>query len=524
MNEANILWIDDEIDLLKIQILFLETKGHKVTTANNGYDALDLVKDNNYDIIFLDENMPGMNGLEVLQKVKEINPNIPIVMVTKNEEEDIMDEAIGSKISDYLIKPVNPKQLLLVIKKNVENKRLITEKTTLKYQTEFTKLSQQINQVRDYNDWIEVYKKLIYWEIELSNSNDNTMDQVLTMQKDEANDAFTKFIKNNYLSWFEKTEDKRPIFQTDVFKNKVFPLLEAGEKVVLIVVDNLRFDHWKTVEPMIREYLNVDKEEVMVSILPTATQYARNAMFSGLMPLQIEKMFPNLWSYDEEEGGKNEHEEELLKTLFDRYRKKVDFHFEKVFQNRQGEKVVENIKTILKNQLVVIVYNFVDMLSHARTEMQMIKELAQDEAAYRSLVLTWFEHSALFELIKEISNHNAKVILTTDHGAVRVQDAIKVIGDRNTTTNLRYKQGKNLNYNKKEVFEILKPEKAGLPSSNLSSTYIFTTNKDFFAYPNNYNHYVKYFKDTFQHGGISLEEMLIPLITLSPKTNVNIRN
>jgi len=517
MKDINILWVDDEIDLLKIHILFLEEKGHKVFTSNNGLEAVEMVKKQNFDLIFLDENMPGMNGLEALSKIKEINPNIPIVMVTKNEEEDIMDEAIGSKIADYLIKPVNPKQILLAIKKNVENKRLINEITTSKYQGEFTKLGMQINETRTFEDWIELYKKLVYWELELAKSQDNAMDQILTLQKSEANSAFTKFIKNNYLGWFKKTEEERPKFQTDLFKKNIFPLLDNGEKVLLIVVDNLRFDQWKTLQPLIREHLNLEKEEIMCSILPTATQYARNAMFSGLMPAQIEQMFPHLWSYDDEEGGKNEHEEELLKTLFDRYRRKVDFHFEKVFQNRQGEKILDNLKNILNNQLIVIVYNFVDMLSHARTEMQMIRELAQDESAYRSLTLTWFEHSALLNLIKEVSNQNLKVIITTDHGAVRIQDAKKVIGDRNTTTNLRYKQGKNLNYNQKAVFEIIKPESAGLPSSNLSSTYIFATNKDFFAYPNNYNHYVKYYKDTFQHGGISMEEMLIPLLTFSTK-------
>jgi len=515
--DANILWVDDEIDLLKIHILFLEEKGYNVVTSNNGLEAIELVKLQNFDVIFLDENMPGMNGLEVLSKIKELNPNIPIVMVTKNEEEDIMDEAIGSKIADYLIKPVNPKQILLAIKKNTENKRLINEKTTSKYQNEFVKLGIQINETRTFEDWIEVYKKLVYWELELAKSQDNTMDEVLALQKYEANGSFAKFIKQNYLGWFKKSEEERPKFQTDLFKKNVFPLLDNGDKVMLIVIDNLRFDQWKTLQPIIREYLNLEKEEVMCSILPTATQYARNAMFSGLMPAQIEQMFPNLWSYDDEEGGKNEHEEELLATLFERYRRKVDFHFEKVFQNRQGQKILDNFKNISNNQLIVIVYNFVDMLSHARTEMQMIRELAQDEAAYRSLTLTWFEHSALLDLIKEISNQKFKVIITTDHGAVRIQEPIKVIGDRFTTTNLRYKQGKNLNYNPKEVFEITKPELAGLPSSNLSSTYIFTTNKDFFAYPNNYNHYVKYYKDTFQHGGISLEEMLIPILTFSTK-------
>lgn len=517
MKEANILWIDDEIDLLKIHILFLQEKGHKIMTANNGTDAIEMVKENNFDIIFLDENMPGMNGLEVLAKIKEININIPIVMVTKNEEEDIMDEAIGSQIADYLIKPVNPKQILLAIKKNVENKRLITEKTNSKYQIEFSKLGLQINQTQTFEDWIDVYKKLVYWELELAKAKDNTMDEVLILQKTEANSAFAKYIKSNYIGWFKKTEDQRPKFQTDVFKKNIFPLLDNNGKVILIVIDNLRYDQWKSLQPTIREYLTLESEEVMCSILPTATQYARNAMFSGLTPLQIEQMFPKLWSYEEDEGGKNEHEEELLKTLFERYRKKVDFHFEKVFHNKQGHKIVENIKSIMKNQLIVIVYNFVDMLSHAKTEMQMIKELAQDEAAYRSLTQAWFEHSALLNLIKEISNFDAKVILTTDHGSIKVQDPIKVIGDRNTTTNLRYKQGKNLNYNPKEVFEIQKPQDVGLPISNLSSTYIFASSKDFFAYPNNYNHYVKYYKDTFQHGGVSLEEMLIPLLTFNTK-------
>jgi len=517
MKPINILWVDDEIDLLKIHILFLEEKGYKITTANNGEDAIEIVKETDFDLIFLDENMPGLNGLETLTEIKNHRPNIPVVMITKSEEEDMMDEAIGARIADYLIKPVNPKQILLTIKKHVENKRLVTQKTTSAYQTEFGKLGMLINQTYTFDEWVSVYKKLIYWELELENSEGEEMQDVLRIQKDEANNLFSKFIKSNYTNWFGKNAANRPLLSPDLIKKKVFPLLENGKQVFLILIDNLRFDQWRVIQPKISEYMKVDEEEIFCCILPTATQYARNSIFAGLMPLQIDKMFPNLWLNDEDEGGKNLHENDLLKTQFQRHRKNISFAYEKVLNNREGKKVVDNLSNLLQNQLVVVVYNFVDMLSHARTELHMIRELADDEAAYRSLTYTWFEHSPLLDLIKELAEKDVTIVLTTDHGTIKVNNPIKVIGDKQTTTNLRYKQGKNLNYNPKEVFEIPQPDKVELPVSHMSSSYIFATNKDFFAYPNNYNHYVKYYKNTFQHGGVSLEEMLVPIITLIPK-------
>jgi len=517
MKPINILWVDDEIDLLKIHILFLEEKGYKITTANNGEDAIEIVKETDFDLIFLDENMPGLNGLETLTEIKNHRPNIPVVMITKSEEEDMMDEAIGARIADYLIKPVNPKQILLTIKKHVENKRLVTQKTTSAYQTEFGKLGMLINQTYTFDEWVSVYKKLIYWELELENSEGEEMQDVLRIQKDEANNLFSKFIKSNYTNWFGKNAANRPLLSPDLIKKKVFPLLENGKQVFLILIDNLRFDQWRVIQPKISEYMKVDEEEIFCCILPTATQYARNSIFAGLMPLQIDKMFPNLWLNDEDEGGKNLHENDLLKTQFQRHRKNISFAYEKVLNNREGKKVVDNLSNLLQNQLVVVVYNFVDMLSHARTELHMIRELADDEAAYRSLTYTWFEHSPLLDLIKELAEKDVTIVLTTDHGTIKVNNPIKVIGDKQTTTNLRYKQGKNLNYNPKEVFEIPQPDKVELPVSHMSSSYIFATNKDFFAYPNNYNHYVKYYKNTFHHGGVSLEEMLVPIITLIPK-------
>jgi len=517
MNSIKILWVDDEIDLLRIHILFLEEKGHQVATANNADDALDMLKAQSFDIMFLDENMPGKSGLDIISDIKKIRPALPIVMVTKNEDESAMDEAIGSGISDYIIKPVNPKQILLAIKKHVEQSGLITQKTTSDYQREFAELSGLITAARTYTDWYHVYKQLVHWELKLEASEGKTMDEVMKMQKEEASASFAKFIKHEYVAWMHPSATNRPEMPFDFFRKRIFPLTDNGEKICVLMIDNFRLDQWKTLEPLINKYMTTENEELSFSMLPTATQYARNAFFAGLTPLEISKRYPQFWLNDDEEGGKNQHEETLLNLLFERYRRKVKIGYEKVLNNKAGTKVNENITNLLDNQLMVVVYNFVDILSHARTEMKLIRELADDESAYRSLTLTWFEHSPLLELIKILAAEKIKTFITTDHGSVRISNAIKVIGDRETTTNLRYKQGRNLNYPRNKVFEITKPEDAGLPSATLSASYIFAQNNDFLAYPNNYNHYVNYYKDTFQHGGVSLEEMLLPMITLVPK-------
>ena len=515
MTTYKLLWVDDEIELLKAHILFLEKKGYEVETVTNGYDALDeIASGKSYDLILLDENMPGMSGLETLNRVKELLPATPVVMVTKSEEEHIMEQAIGAKIADYLIKPVNPTQILLTLKKNIQQKEIVTVHTQSGYQQDFARLGMQINDASSVEEWKDVYRKLTYWELQLSET-ESGMQEMLSMQRHEANAEFAKFVRKNYIYWMEKPE-QRPVMSPDIFKRTVFPLLDKGEKVFLIVIDNFRYDQWRVLHSEIADAFAVE-EDLYLSILPTATQYARNAIFSGLMPNNIARMFPELWVDEDSEEGKNLNEEPLIKTQLDRYRRRNTFSYHKINHSGAMEKFVPQIPQLQKNDLNVVVLNFIDMLSHARTESLMVRELASNEAAYRSITQSWLRHSAVSDLFRSLAAQNCTVVLTTDHGSIRCYNPIKVIGDRNTNTNLRYKLGKNLSYNQKEVFEIKDPVRAGLPSPNLSTAYIFAMQEDFFAYPNNYNYYVQYYKDTFQHGGISMEEMLIPLVTLRGK-------
>jgi CheY-like chemotaxis protein len=519
MGKISILWADDEIDLLKPHVLYLQEKGYDVKAVTNGNDAVEEFGKDNYDIVFLDENMPGISGIETLGKIKDINQNVPIIMITKSEEETIMDDAIGSKISDYLIKPVNPGQILLSIKKHIDKNRLISEKTTSKYQQDFRNIGMMLSGNLNYKEWDEVYKKLIYWELELEKSGgDASMKEVFLMQKSEANTLFAKFIEKTYLSWLNGKNADTPILSHTLLKNKILPIVEKEVgSTYMILIDNLRYDQWKVLQPIIEESFKTDTEDSYYAILPTCTQYARNSIFAGLMPSDIEKMHSNLWVNDEEEGGKNLHEEELLAAQLKRLGKNFKFSYNKITNHEAGKRLADNIHSLAGNKLNVIVYNFVDMLSHARTEMEVIRELASDDAAYRSLTVSWFRHSPLHDIIKAAAASKSKLIITTDHGTIKVTTPSKIIGDKNTNTNLRYKQGKSLTYQPKDVFMIKNPAEAFLPRQHVSTIFVFVKEDRFFAYPNNYNYYVSYYKDTFQHGGISMEEMIIPMVVMSPK-------
>ena len=516
MGNINILWVDDEIELLKPHILFLENKNYLVTACKSGTEAIDRINESYFDIVLLDENMPGLSGLDTLSALKEINSTLPVVMITKSEEEYIMEDAIGNKIADYLIKPVNPHQILLSLKKNLDHNRLVSEKTSSNYLQEFRKISMELSEISSFEEWEQLYKKLVFWELELENSNDPTMSEILETQKSEANKQFGKFIEKSYTGWFE--DYQAPTMSHTLFKDKIANSLDTNKNTLLVVIDNLRYDQWKVIEPSVNKYYKTQDDSLYFSILPTATQYSRNAIFSGLMPSEIEKLFPQYWKNDNDEGGKNLYEAELLEFQLKRLGlSHLKYEYFKITNLKAGQKLAESFKSKASNDLTVVVYNFVDMLSHAKTEMEVLKELAANDKGYRSLTKSWFDNSPLLEIIKQAKELNFKLIITTDHGTINVKNPSKVVGNKDTSLNLRYKTGRSLSYEQKDVLAVKDPKSIYLPSSAMNSSFIFAKDNLFFAYPNNYNHYVSYFRNTYQHGGISLEEVIIPFAILNPR-------
>lgn len=516
MRTIKILWTDDEVEALKPHIFFLQEKGYEIDTCSNGNDTIDLVRQNRYDLIFLDENMPGLSGIETLRLIREVRTDIPVVMITKSEEEDLMETAIGSEIADYLIKPVKPKQVLLAIKKILDQRRLVTEKTTTDYRQEFSRITNMISSASTFRDWSELYKKIVFWESELEKSTDSGMDEILRMQENEANNSFSKFMINNYLNWLKPENPNKPLLSPALFSDKIFPLVQEHKPLFFILIDNMRYDQWKTISAELSGLYRIIEEDIYFSILPTATQFSRNSIFAGLMPAQIADSMPDFWVNDDEEEGKNNYEETLFNSQLKRKGLKFKCSYNKISSTLEGKKANEKVRAMLENDINILVFNFVDMLSHARTDVGVIRDLASDERAYRSLTRSWFVHSTLFELLKILASHPVKVIFSTDHGTIRVQNPVKIIGDKKTSSNLRYKMGRNLDYDPKKVFELTNPEKAMLPKSNISSRYIFALNKDYLVYQNNYNYYAGYYKDTFQHGGISMQEVMLPFAVIEP--------
>ncbi len=508
-----ILWVDDEIALLKPHMLFLQSKGYEVVTAQSGLEALDELSNQDVDIIFLDEQMPGIDGLETLNRIKSRFPHLPVVMITKSEEENIMEEAIGQQITDYIIKPVNPKQILLTLKKILNKKELVSEKTNLSYQQDFQRISMDINMIDTYDEWAKLYEKLVKWELKMDGIQDSQMSEILKGQFQEANRAFFKFVKDNYEAWVNG--DEAPVMSHQILKKYVFPKVEAN--TLLVVIDNLRYDQWLTIAPMIEDYYKPVNETLYYAILPTATQYARNSIFGGMLPADLKKYYPQWWKDDTDEGGKNLYEKDFLEAQIKRLGLNLKTNYIKILNYSFGQKIISQFNRFNNYDLNVVVYNFVDMLSHAKTDMNLIKELAPDDKAYRSLTKSWFDNSPLFELVKLAAAHQMKLFITTDHGTINVKKPTKVIGQKEASLNLRYKTGKSLSYDPKVVYAVNQPETIKLPSIGINSPFIFAKEDYFFVYPNNYNQYVDYFTDTLQHGGISMQEMLVPLVELQPK-------
>ena len=522
MKQKRILWVDDEIELLRSHIIFLSEKGYEVDTVTNGEDAIASVKEKVYDLIFLDEMMAGKGGLETLGEIKEINSGIPVVMVTKSEEETLMDEAIGGKIDDYLTKPVNPSQILLVCKKILEGRKISGQYAAKDYLNDFNEISRQLLMNPDYDEWMDIYLKLTGWDVELDTHPGLGLRQTLNDQKKEANKEFSKFVEKNYPDWIAlKNDEYRPRLSPEIAENFLFDFLRKENKTVFFfVIDCLRLDQWLIMEKHLNELFKIDKQ-YYYSILPTATPYARNSLFSGLFPSEIEKYYPQLWqSGNDDENSLNRYEKELLQLLLDRKRIKLrnELKYIKIIDPEVGKNFENNILSYKNTHFTAVVVNFLDMIAHGRSDSDILKEIAPDEAAYRSLTNSWFIHSSLFGTFKSIAKmDNVKIVLTTDHGSIRSLRGAKVLGDREASTNLRFKYGRNLKVDEKHAVFIKNSEDYKLPRRGVTINYIIAKEDYYFVYPTDYHKYLTYYKDTFQHGGISMEEMILPVITMEPK-------
>jgi len=518
VNMKKILWADDEVEHLKSHVLFLREKGYDVTPVTNAEDAISLIREKQYDIILLDEMMPGMDGLEALNIIKEINPSIPIVMITKSEEEDLMDQAIGNKIEDYLTKPVNPSQILSSCKRILDKKKIVKDRITRDYTSEFAEITQLFDESLDMDKWAKIHLKLSERFIDLDEHKDLGLHQTLDDLRMECNHNFVRFIINEYKNWLKNPD--RPVLSPDVFKKYVLPELKEGEKVLLLVIDNLRMDQWLVIEPLLYDFVRIERN-YHCSILPSATPYSRNSIFSGMMPSEILKNFPKFWDQhsEKDESSWNRYEHELMQNQI----KESGVHIQgkcqylKIITRDDAQLALNNFQGLLNNQLIAMVFNFVDIVAHRRNDSEIIHEIVPDESAYRALTKTWFEHSFLFDIIKTAIKNGFKIVITSDHGSIQVKRGITIYADKHTSTNLRYKFGRNLRAEGKNFVDIKNPDEFGLPSTGINYNYVIATEDTFFVYPTNYHKYLSMFKNSFQHGGISLDEMILPVAILTAK-------
>ena len=514
MNNNKILWVDDEIDLLKSHILFLESKGYNIIPANSGEDAIEICDNESVDLILLDEMMTGMDGIETLKIIKEKHPHLPVIMVTKNEEEWLMEEAISEKISNYLIKPVNPNQILIACKNILDNQKISEEKDIKDFLSYYNVLSNLDFLNLSYNEWLDIYDKLCLWIIKLESFDSNNFSDMLYEQKNILNKQFITFIRNNYLDWL-KNKDERPIMSPDIFEKSIAPLLSNDKKVVFIIIDCLRTDQWKAISPFFEKNFKINAN-YHLSILPTATPYARNSIFSGLFPLDIKQKYPELWKKMFLDKKFNKYEDELFQLLLNRQgfsNKKQSYV--KISDFNAGKKFFNKINDFKNSDILNIVVNFVDILGHTRSESEILKELIPNESAYRQSIYNWFQNSWLRNCINVFSDWGVEVVITSDHGNTIVNRPCVVKADQTASTGVRYKYGRNLNVKDKNVLKINNPEKFKLPMFDVNTQYLISTDNSFFVYSNEYHKYINMYKGTFQHGGISMDEMLVPLINLT---------
>ena len=513
--KKNILWVDDEIDLLESHIIYLSEKGYNVLKANSGEDAVEICKKSNIDLILLDEMMPGIDGIATLKIIKSEYPDLPVIMVTKNEEEDFMEEALGEQISYYLTKPVNPSQILMACKKILENSKIENDKLISDFLIYVNKVQNYNFDKFDYDDWKKIYTDFSNWSLKVEEINNLSFIDILNDQKKLLNKKFNNYIVFNYKNWV-KDPDSRPLLSSDLFK-KIFEPIFDRKQLIIIVIDCFRFDQWLQICPMLKDVFQI-KEDMHMSILPTATPFARNAIFSGMLPNEIKLKLPNLWSTMFKEEKYNKFEKELFENALNVNNKSnKSFHYEKIINVNDGKKFYNKLNDYKNVDILSIVVNFVDILGHSRSESQILKELIPNESAYRLAVHNWFKNSWLKDCLIELANWDADILITSDHGNTIVSKPVKVKADNTASLGIRYKYGRNLNFSDKDVLKIKNPEDYGLPSFDVNTEYIISSDNKYFVYENQFHKYSNILKNSFQHGGISLDEVLVPLIHLKNK-------
>ncbi|MBN1164160.1 MAG: PglZ domain-containing protein [Candidatus Krumholzibacteriota bacterium] len=516
MKGKRILWVDDEIDLLRPHIIFIEDKGYRVTGVSSGEEAIGILRRDIYDLVLLDETMPGKSGLEVLQEIKEISANLPVVMITKNEAEGLMDQAIGMKIDDYLLKPVNPLQMYSMIKRILESHKIQKGAISKEYLQVFRRLDDMVTGRPDWPQWAQVHMELSAWDLEFDRFTETGLEQIHADLRKKCNSEFGRYIEDNYRIWINSGEGPR--LSVDILKRYVFPSLREGKNTYLFVIDCMRYDQWLTIEDMLAPLYNIQRD-YYYSILPTATPYARNAIFSGLYPAEIQKHFPDYWlEKSKDELSKNRYEQELLQKYLERVGLAgKNLKYIKIYEISEANEIRKQVDSYRSIDLVAMVFNFLDILAHGRSQSEILQEIAPNEGAFRSLMRSWFAHSALFDILQKISKQKATVVITTDHGSILGKKASLVYGNRDTSTNLRYKFGENINSDSKQTLMIRNPQEYKLPTESPSKNYTLAKENYYFVYPTHFHEYEKQYQGTFQHGGVSLEEMIVPCITMTPK-------
>jgi CheY-like chemotaxis protein len=514
-----ILWADDEIDLLRPHIKYLEQRGFAVTAVPNGEDALAALGRSRFDVVLLDEMMPGLGGLATLDAIKSRDVSVPVILVTKSEEESLMEAAIGRHIRDYLIKPVHPSQVLLALKRVLESDRIQEVARARDYVGEMQRWQGLDRRGFAWNDWVELAVEIARWDVLFDAlPEEQGLAQAHADFRRSLNLDFGRFIEREYAGWVHGGVD-RPLLSSDVVAHAVAPLLKRGQRVVLIVIDCLRLDQWLMLESLLEEHFEIRREHYC-SILPTATPYSRNAIFAGLLPAELHRRHPELWQENtDDDRTRNRYERQLLDLQLDRLRCRPTrpVKYFKISDAEEAQQMRRQTSTFAGLGLAALVYNFIDILAHGRSESELLQELAPDEAAFRAVMKAWFTHSPLYEMLRGLAHQDGTVVITTDHGAVLARRASKVHGNRDTSTNLRYKYGLNLNCDPKEAVILRDPKSFMLPADGVNKNYILAREDYFFVYPTRFHAYERQFRGSFQHGGISIEEMVLPLATLTPR-------